>query len=558
MRNWEDFMEEEIRAVAEAILCRAEDAGFVRIFSHYDADGLTSAGILCNAFLRKGIPFHTSIVPKLSPQLLQALRAEDGLILLCDMGTAQLDAVLEQLSGKNIVIIDHHAPPPPPNEPPQLPRTLETSSFSANAANEHSSALAAFSPSVLLNKTVAIFTSQEAEGAVGAVGAGEASEVRDLVCEVPSITLLNPVAVTGKDEDAFCAASLAYLVAKHLGNNTDLAGLALAGALGDRQQLSEGVNRQILDEALNAGVVSARKGLKLSGESLREALLFSTDPYTELAGSPEMVEAFCEDVGVPAERKISELTEEEQQRIADALVALLHTPHPHEGRGEGESEKEGTRNEAGEEAGEETESVSEKALRLYEDALFGTTFILNEEVIASAEEFMRIIDACGRFGKGGIGIALCLRDESVLEDARRLHRKFQTKLVLELRRVRESRQRATTAVKEMPNLYYFFVRERGITGVLAGILARYIFVDKPVVVLNTIGKPENETKISARCGTLLKGVVDLSTAVSVAALKVGGFGGGHPSAAGASIPAGTEKAFIEEVNRIVSEQRKSH
>jgi len=544
-------MEEEIRAVAEAILCRAEEAGFVRIFSHYDADGLTSAGILCNAFLRKGIPFHTSIVPKLSPQLLQALRAEDGLILLCDMGTAQLDAVLEQLSGKNIVIIDHHAPPPPNEQPPQLPRTLETPSFSTNATNEHSSALAAFSPSVLLNKTVAIFTSQEVERAGGA---GGASEVRDLVCEVPSITLLNPVAVTGKDEDAFCAASLAYLVAKYLGNNTDLAGLALAGALGDHQQLNEGVNRKILDEALNAGVVSARKGLKLSGESLREALLFSTDPYTELAGSLEMVESFCEDVGVPAEQKISELTEEEQQRIADALVALLHTPHSHEERGEGESEKEGTRNEAGEEAG----SVSEKALRLYEDALFGTTFILNEEVIASAEEFMRIIDACGRFGKGGIGIALCLRDESVLEDARRLHRKFQTKLVLELRRVRESRRRATTAVKEMPNLYYFFVRERGITGVLAGILARYIFVDKPVVVLNTIGKPENETKISARCGTLLKGVVDLSTAVSVAALKVGGFGGGHPSAAGASIPAGTEKAFIEEVNRIVGEQRKSH
>ncbi len=542
-------MEEEIRAVAEAILCRAEEAGFVRIFSHYDADGLTSAGILCNAFLRKGIPFHTSIVPKLSPQLLQALRAEDGLILLCDMGTAQLDAVLEQLSGKNIVIIDHHAPPPP-NEPPQLPRTLETSSFSTNATNEHSSALAAFSPSVLLNNTVAIFTSQEVEGAGGAEGASEVS----LVCEVPSITLLNPVAVTGKDEDAFCAASLAYLVAKYLGNNTDLAGLALAGALGDHQQLSEGVNRQILDEALNAGVVSARKGLKLSGESLREALLFSTDPYTELAGSPEMVESFCEDVGVPAEQKISELTEEEQRRIADALVALLHTPHSHEERGEGESEKKVTRNEAGEEA----ESVSEKALRLYEDALFGTTFILNEEVIASAEEFMRIIDACGRFGKGGIGIALCLRDESVLEDARRLHRKFQTKLVLELRRVRESRSSAVSAVKEMPNLYYFFVRERGITGVLAGILARYIFVDKPVVVLNTIGKPENETKISARCGTLLKGVVDLSTAVSVAALKVGGFGGGHPSAAGASIPAGTEKAFIEEVNRIVGEQRKSH
>ena len=499
-------MEEEIKAVAEEILRRAEEEGFVRIFAHYDADGLTSAGILCNAFLRRGISFHTSIIPKLSPQLVKALGAEEGLILLCDMGTAQLDLVLEL--PKDVVIIDHHAPPPPPE---------------TEDADDASAVLSAFSPSVsfLRKKAVAIFSEREVKTERADAGGREEH----------SILLLNPVAVTGKDEDAFCAASLAYLVAKHLGANEDLAGLAIAGALGDRQELSEGINRKILDEALDAGVVSARRGLKLYGENLKDALLFSTDPYTELAGSPESVEAFCKEMNVPAERKISELSEEEQRRIADALVALLHTP-----------ENEGEKGAAG----------------LYADALFGTSYVLNEEVIPSAYEFMRVVDACGRFGKGGIGLALCLRDESMLDEARRLHRKFQTKLVLELRRVRESRSSAASAVKEMPNLYYFFVRERGITGVLAGILARYIFVDKPVVVLNTIGKPESETKISARCGTLLKGVVDLSTAVSIAALKVGGFGGGHPSAAGASIPAGTEKAFIEEVNRIVGEQRKSH
>ncbi len=42
-----------------------------------------------------------------------------------------------------------------------------------------------------------------------------------------------------------------------------------------------------------------------------------------------------------------------------------------------------------------------------------------------------------------------------------------------------------------------------------------------------------------------------------ASKEVGGFGGGHPVAAGASIPNGTEEEFIAALDRILGEQNAS-
>jgi single-stranded DNA-specific DHH superfamily exonuclease len=47
---------------------------YARIVSHYDADGITSAGIICNALLRRGIQFHTTIVSKLEDSFIQGLK----------------------------------------------------------------------------------------------------------------------------------------------------------------------------------------------------------------------------------------------------------------------------------------------------------------------------------------------------------------------------------------------------------------------------------------------------------------------------------------------------
>ncbi|MFW5639322.1 MAG: DHH family phosphoesterase, partial [Methanoculleus sp.] len=67
------------------------------------------------------------------------------------------------------------------------------------------------------------------------------------------------------------AAGTAYLIAQHMGDNRDLAGLVLLGILGDRQDL-EGPNRDIINEGVANGFIAPRRGLRLPGRGLIEQL----------------------------------------------------------------------------------------------------------------------------------------------------------------------------------------------------------------------------------------------------------------------------------------------
>jgi len=83
------------------------------------------------------------------------------------------------------------------------------------------------------------------------------------------------------------ASGTCYLVARELApDNTDLAGLAIAGAVGDKQ-LFQTANAFILEEALKAGVVSIRKGLKVGDGDLVNVLTNTTEPFLDITGYPE-------------------------------------------------------------------------------------------------------------------------------------------------------------------------------------------------------------------------------------------------------------------------------
>ena len=74
----------------------------------------------------------------------------------------------------------------------------------------------------------------------------------------------------------------------------------------------------------------------------------------------------------------------------------------------------------------------------------------------------------------------------------------------------------------------------------------------PLITLNHKG---DIVKVSARGNKLLisRGL-DLSMALRKAAESVGGVGGGHTIASGASIPPGSEEMFLAYVDRMVGEQ----
>ena len=450
-------LQRELERAAEVI----KKHDYARVVSHYDADGITAAGIICNALIRSGIQFHATIINKLARYFLEEMNEE--LIIIADVGTAQMNLILKFLKDKDVVILDHH--------------THTTSSFKNSSST------------VLVN---------------------------------PNRLSRNSGEILGGE---LCAAGLSYLVARLLGSdargNVDLAGLAIAGTLGDKLPLNRGINRLILDEAIKEGVVTPRKGLKLGDGKVRDLILLSTDPYTPLAGNIERVDEFLSEVGIDGDKRLEELGEEDERRLCSALLSIA-----------GESNRE-----------------------LREEALFGTTYILNSEVVKNALDFMRMVDACGRFGKAGIGIGLCMREEGLVEEAKSLYTVFQNKLVSELNRIEGAKGEA---MKELPNIYYLYVQEKGITGVLAGIIAEYINRGKPVIVLNRkdgANEHGGDTKISARCSkNLVRKGIDLAKALEHAASEVGGYGGGHPVASGASIPEGAEERFITAVDRIIGEQ----
>ena len=77
--------------------------------------------------------------------------------------------------------------------------------------------------------------------------------------------------------------------------------------------------------------------------------------------------------------------------------------------------------------------------------------------------------------------------------------------------------------------------------------------DRPIVAFAE--KSDEETKVSGRAtGPLVSSGLDLSAVMGEAARAVGGDGGGHDIAAGATIPVGEEAAFIEHADRIAGEQ----
>ena len=101
-----------------SLLNRAEEANallkkhldqdhVVRIISHNDADGISAAGVICNAITREKGKFHVTIVPRLKAEVLDKISHEKyKLFFFCDMGSAWTQKIA-QLKG-DAIIADHH------------------------------------------------------------------------------------------------------------------------------------------------------------------------------------------------------------------------------------------------------------------------------------------------------------------------------------------------------------------------------------------------------------------------------------------------------------------
>jgi len=94
------------KKASEMILSMPKSTRF-RVISHYDADGISAAGIMCKALYREGFEFHVSLMRNPFTKGLERIKNEENeIIIFTDMGSGQIDTI-EQLKCK-VIIIDHH------------------------------------------------------------------------------------------------------------------------------------------------------------------------------------------------------------------------------------------------------------------------------------------------------------------------------------------------------------------------------------------------------------------------------------------------------------------
>ncbi|MHA2059810.1 MAG: DHH family phosphoesterase, partial [Candidatus Ranarchaeia archaeon] len=87
----------------------AKEGHLFRCLSHYDADGISSAGILSNAFREVGFNFQISIVRQLIPSILEEVASsKPKVVVFTDLGSGHLPLIKKYLNDAQIFVFDHH------------------------------------------------------------------------------------------------------------------------------------------------------------------------------------------------------------------------------------------------------------------------------------------------------------------------------------------------------------------------------------------------------------------------------------------------------------------
>ena len=442
------------------LLNKAEEAGnllkshieqdhIVRIISHNDSDGLSSAGIICNAISKLNGKFHVTIVPRLREGFIKKLAQEKyKLFFFCDMGSAALEP-LSRLK-REVIVADHHQTP------------------------------------------------------------GDSDD------EIKNITHINPHLYEIDGTKDVSASGVSYIIVRGM-DNKELAGLALTGAFGDMQGVDgfTGINKMILDEGIQAGTVEMHDDLKIAyknEEPIYKSLAYTINPVLPgLTGDLEGSMGFLEKMGVSYGIKFSDLSNEERDILKEELI-----------------------------------KVNEK--------IFGTVYSMPREVppLKNIEDYARVLDACGKNKKYGLGLSICLGDkkESV-EEAQKLVKKYQDNLVNGIDWIKKE---GSVKLDYIQHIYTEDKRKKSLMGTLAsvGLELRYLDPEKPVIA---ISKMDNVIKISGRTtNQQIQNGVNLGKALEQASKSFNGTGGGHNIAAGAVVPYKEMDNFLNLVNDIVSEQ----
>jgi RecJ-like exonuclease len=355
---------------------------------------------------------------------------------------------------------------------------------------------------------------------------------------------LNPLLVDINGASELSGAGASYVLARALEatdsddavDNRDLAALAVVGAVGDMQAGVDGLrgaNTGIVDEGVEAGVIEELTDLTLYGKQTRplpKLLEYASDARipgisNDASGAIEFLSGLDLDLKTDGEwRCWVDLTDDERQTVASALVRR---------------------------------AVSSGVPASRINDLIGTSYQLSREEpgteLRDVSEFSTLLNATARYERADVGLAVCLGDrDEALERARHLLRNHRRNLSEGLEWVK------TEGITAEDHLQWFDagdeIRET-IVGIVAGMAVGAPGVRRDLPIIAFAEKSDTETKVSSRGShQLIRNGLDLSVVMREASREVGGDGGGHDVAAGATIPTGTQTDFIAHANELVGKQ----
>jgi RecJ-like exonuclease len=320
---------------------------------------------------------------------------------------------------------------------------------------------------------------------------------------------------------------VAYLLSKAVVNDPQLAKVGVIGAIADRQDLLGelmGLNREILADAIEADLVEEVKDVLLYGRESRplhiSLMSFQDPPIPGVSGSESGAMQLLSELGIPLRngrklRTLGELNRDERRELASELVVRC--------------------------IAKTSPEVAGHVPRL----IIGSVYRMTGEIspLQYASEFATVVNSAARMGFTEEGVGMLLGDRG--DQYRKVISGLGEYRRMVSREIRKISGREILLGRE-GYLQYFEseTTPRTIIGPVTGLILGGGLADpyKPLVGM----VKGHVTKASSRCSKILvlEGL-DLSSAASQAARRVGGEGGGHRGAAGAFFPSGREKEFVQ-------------
>jgi single-stranded DNA-specific DHH superfamily exonuclease len=327
---------------------------------------------------------------------------------------------------------------------------------------------------------------------------------------------VNPRRIGGDRVEHVSTSILGAMFAAETGNHWDVSFAGIAGAISDRQHLGgfNGLVGYVVAGAMKQGIISSSPGFALVGDTVEQSIADSLDPYFEgFTGRPDAVRGLLAKLGIQPDLPTIQLVGEPAKKLAAALTEPL--------------EKRGV--------------VIERMPIVY-----GERYALHHaSKVPTLFALAQLMEAATAAKAHDVALRTLHGDPNAAKEAKAVYRKRLGNILNEIDRLR-------LRVHEEKNIRWAETKDGSNTGVYAHTLLTYVHGDdKPFIIFCRTG---DTAKFSSRGSpSLYHAGKDLSIGLGQAAQKVGGHGGGHPGASGATIPNGKVEEFLGHLDRIIGE-----